>query len=132
MKYTNNPFNIRFSKSNRWVGLLGNNNGFCSFVSLELGVRAAAYLLMVTYRKLGINTIREILFRFAPLSENDTFRYISFVSNKSGYNESHVLKNPIEYSRVLSAMWSFESGYHEYNSFLFILDVIRQYKIRMA
>ena len=66
----NNPFNIRVGS--RWLGLVGQNKGFCEFASMEYGVRAAAYLLMRSYRKRGIMSIRAIIERFAPSSENDT------------------------------------------------------------
>lgn len=132
MKYLNNPFNIRYSTSNRWKGLLGNNNGFCTFVSLQLGVRAAAYLLMVSYRKLGLDTIEKILFRFAPLSENRTYDYIRFICDKTHISPDVKINSVFAYASILKWMWFYESGYSEYQNVQFILDVIRQYKIRMA
>lgn len=78
----NNPLNIRYSKANNWKGQTGHTRGFCNFSSLEFGVRAAIYLLFVSYRRKGAKTIAELITLFAPSSENDTDAYIKYVSDK--------------------------------------------------
>ena len=82
----NNPFNIRYNPRNMWLGLEKDQvyHGFCNFVDIKYGIRAACYLLMVSYRKKGIVTISEIVSRFAPSSENDTEKYIQYVCNCLG------------------------------------------------
>lgn len=84
MKYKNNPFNIRFNHLNHWKGLLGNDRGFCTFMSLNYGIRTAAYLLMISYRKRGKRTYAELIETFAPSLENPTFKYVQFVTDRLG------------------------------------------------
>ena len=76
-----NPLNIRRSKD-QWKGLAEaqTDRAFCQFKSLEYGWRAAFYLLTRTYyHKYRLYTIRTIIRRWAPSSENDTEAYIANV-----------------------------------------------------
>ena len=53
---------------------------FCQFETMEYGWRAAFYLLTRTYyHKYRLYTIRDIISRWAPPSENDTGAYIQNV-----------------------------------------------------
>lgn len=78
MRYLNNPSNIRYNRLNKWKGLLGVDNGFCTFESLDYGLRALVVLLR-GYIKRGFDTPEKIISRFAPSSENDTDIYLRFV-----------------------------------------------------
>lgn len=80
----NNPFNIRTSAF-PWKGQLGSTRGFCDFTDIRFGIRAAIYLLVKSYRRKGINTIESIITRFAPVSENDTSRYIKYICKNTGF-----------------------------------------------
>lgn len=75
----NNPFNIRYSPLNKWKGLCGSTRGFCDFKDEYFGVRAAMYLLMRSYKKKNIETIKEMIERFAPPSENKTADYVAYI-----------------------------------------------------
>lgn len=79
---TNNPLNIRFSERNHWKGQMSSYKGFCVFKDREHGYRAA-YLLLQTYIRNGYDTIREIITRWAPPSENNTAAYIDFVAEET-------------------------------------------------
>lgn len=79
----NNPGNIRKS-SIQWKGAVGDDGAFVKFSSPEDGIRAMARILRVYDSKYKINTIRGIVNRWAPPSENDTGAYIDFVSKKLG------------------------------------------------
>ena len=82
----NNPLNIRRSRD-QWKGMLKtqNDRSFCQFETLEYGWRAAFYLLTRTYyHKYRLYTIRGIISRWAPSSENDTSAYIQNVSRLTG------------------------------------------------
>ena len=74
-----NPLNIRYSPANNWRGQTGENKGFCVFSSEAYGMRAA-FRILTNYIKNGHNTIRKIVSRWAPPSENNTEKYIEFVS----------------------------------------------------
>ena len=82
----NNPLNIRKSKD-KWKGLraVQADAQFCQFETLEYGWRAAFYLLTRTYyHKYRLYTIRTIIRRWAPSSENNTEAYIANVSRLTG------------------------------------------------
>lgn len=75
---TKNPLNIRFNAGNKWKGQTGEYKGFCVFSSESYGIRAG-YKLLTNYIANGYNTIRAIVDRWAPPSENNTENYMSFV-----------------------------------------------------
>lgn len=104
----NNPFNIRVSNS-RWIGSDGETRGFVNFCSLEYGVRAAAILVMRTYRMKSVCTISEIINRFAPPSENNTQRYIDFVCGQMSCFPFDIPKRN-EFSALLCAMSVYEGN----------------------
>ena len=81
----NNPGNIRHGSP--WQGLapMQNDKEFCTFIKPEWGIRAIARLL-ITYqdKRLAadgskIDTIQEIIERWAPASENNVSAYVSHV-----------------------------------------------------
>ena len=110
---------------NPWQGLLGQTRGFCNFKSNYYGVRAACKIIMVSYRKRGINTIGGIVQTFAPPSENHTDRYVSFVCGRTGLNPSSVL-NAVDYPAVIAAMSVYEVGWLDSVSALFVESVIEE------
>ena len=69
----NNIFNIRTGA--KWKGMTGAKNGFVEFETREHGIRAWI-VLMHNYRvKHRCATVRAIITRFAPPSENQTQRH---------------------------------------------------------
>ena len=93
-----NPLNIRRSKD-QWKGLAEaqNDRAFCQFKSLEYGWRAAFYLLTRTYyHKRRLYTIRTIIRRWAPESENNTEAYVNNVSKLTGIPADEPLGIPLE------------------------------------
>ena len=71
----NNIFNIRVGNA-KWVGMTGARKGFVEFDTREHAIRAWL-VLMRTYRnRYDCSTIRKIVTRFAPSTENDTELYI--------------------------------------------------------
>lgn len=81
MRYHNNPANIRFSEANNWFGLVGNDNGFCVFESVDFGVRALIIILRKYIRVYKKKSVQEIISRFAPVCENDTRHYVAYVES---------------------------------------------------
>lgn len=77
-----NPLNIRYASQNDWRGQVGVHKGFCVFENEAYGFRAA-FVIIGNYIKKGHNTIREIVSRWAPPSENNTDAYIEFVSEET-------------------------------------------------
>lgn len=87
----NNPANIR-SGSSRWFGLnvaFPSYKGFCRFLNIEYGVRALICLLRTYYKKYHLQSVFEIVSRYAPSSENDTSAYIKNVCYFMQINDSH-------------------------------------------
>ena len=70
-----NPGNIRLGES--WLGLRTKQTDpdFCQFTSMVYGCRALLKLLRTYVEKRGCTTIRKVIERWAPPSENDTSSY---------------------------------------------------------
>lgn len=83
----NNPGNIRPGDS--WVGEAGVNKGFVVFRELPFGIRALAIDLVNKHLK-GYNTIRKVITRYAPESENNTEAYIKAVSDSMNLGPDHI------------------------------------------
>lgn len=80
----NNPGNIRHGQN--WLGL--NPEGgkidpaFCVFESPVFGIRALGKVL-TNYKKIhNLNTVRQIVSRYAPPNENQTAAYIQSVAKQ--------------------------------------------------
>jgi len=73
-----NPGNIRWGDP--WQGLVPEHErddpAFCQFTSAAYGIRALARTLITYQDKHGLRTIREIITRWAPPTENKTQEYI--------------------------------------------------------
>lgn len=123
----NNPFNIRYSKNNKWQGQLGHTKGFVNFSFRVYGIRAAIYLLFRSYRRIGCDTIDKIIRRFAPSIENDTERYIQFVSNRCDISRNKILTTQEEYYKVLHHMSYFEGNPVYIDELAHCCDVFRLY-----
>ena len=94
-----NPLNIRRTGKDQWKGLAEaqTDRAFCQFKNLEYGWRAAFYLLTRTYyHKYRLYTIRGIVRRWAPESENNTRAYIENVSKLTGINPDEPIGIPSE------------------------------------
>ena len=106
----NNPFNIR-QYDQGFVGETGQDSGFVTFQDPMYGVRAADKVLTTYGEKRGINTIRGLINRFAPPSENETMSYINYISGELGIDpDAEIdLSNPELRARILSPMAMLES-----------------------
>ncbi len=76
----NNPLNIRLTNTT-WMGQLkpGTDKAFCQFEKMRYGYRAAFVLLHRYYTVWDCKTVRKIINRWAPPSENDTAAYVNNV-----------------------------------------------------
>ncbi|MBQ1829409.1 MAG: hypothetical protein II115_09475 [Prevotella sp.] len=92
-----NPLNIRRTGKDQWKGMaeVQADRAFVQFKSLEYGWRAAFHLLTRTYyHKYRLYTIRTIIRRWAPSSENDTSAYIANVSLLTGIDPDEPIGIP--------------------------------------
>lgn len=83
----NNPGNIRRS-GDTWQGVAAEqtDSAFWKFVSMEYGIRAVAVILKNYQRKYGLTTVRQMITRWAPPTENDTSAYVAAVAQRVGVN----------------------------------------------
>jgi len=75
---------------------VGSSTGFQQYATTEEGIKAVDDNLKAYGSKHKINTLRGVISRWAPSSENDTDSYINFVSQKTGLkpDEEIDLSNP--------------------------------------
>lgn len=80
----NNPGNLRHGP--QWQGLASHqpDNAFSTFVSMEYGIRALLLNLRGYFLVHELSTVREIINRWAPPSENDTGAYVAQVARALG------------------------------------------------
>ena len=93
----NNIFNIRAGKA-QWLGMTGTRRGFVEFDTREHGIRAWLVLMRNYRRQYGCKTVRQIVSRFAPPSENETEQYIKFCAEGVMLDADCVLTAVIDYA----------------------------------
>lgn len=88
----NNPGNIRKSKD-PWQGLAERQTdaAFFVFKSPMYGIRALARVLITYQDKKKLRTIKDIIRRWAPQTENDTNAYIISVADATGFAQDQLL-----------------------------------------
>lgn len=106
----NNPGNIR------------KGDAFRTFSTPQEGLEAMAYLLG-KYRNSGLTTIRSIISKWAPDSENKTAAYIADVMQQMsvGADDWIDLRDPATIQKLMKAMIRHENGRNIYGD-----DMIRQ------
>lgn len=110
----NNPMNIRYNPLNRWLGLKGFNNGFCVFNNIDYGLRAGIITLRTYITKHGLTSVEKIIERFAPVSENNTGVYISYVStflSNRGFDPNNIKYDSDAFKFLVQAICKYESIY---------------------
>ncbi len=109
-----NPLNIRCSARNHWLGLDPKRpcvKGFCRFISVAYGYRAAVVLIKTYIQRRGCTTPRQIIGRWAPPSENRTALYVAAVCGRSGLDpDAPVDVEGPQIGRLVAAMARQETG----------------------
>lgn len=114
----NNPGNIRHNPANDWQGQTGaDSSGFAKFDSAKLGIRAAAKLLLNYQRLHGLNTIQEVISRWAPANENNTGAYIEHVATalETSPAEQIYLGEPSILAELVTVIIKHENGMQPYS-----------------
>jgi hypothetical protein len=88
----NNPGNIRRGPT-LWEGLAAvqPDFDFCTFTTPEYGIRALAVILRNYQVIHGLNTVADIIDRWAPPIENDTAAYTNFVCDRCGVTQDQFI-----------------------------------------
>jgi hypothetical protein len=109
----NNPGNIRIN-GDKFQGevIPSQDKEFKQFESMSYGYRAIFKILRNYQINYKLNTIRQMISRWAPKNENDTANYISFVSERSGIPADDPIRtdNREMMIRIVAAMSKVENG----------------------
>ena len=115
----NNPGNIR--PGGGFLGENGVNGGFVTFESPEMGIRASARNLLTYQEKHGLNTVNDIIGRWAPGFENEATvsgNYQQYVANALGVSpDAQIdLRDPATLEKLTTAVIAFENGGSPYDA----------------
>lgn len=110
-----NPGNIRHG--DKWQGLAQaqNDTDFCTFCSPEHGIRAIAVILLNYQRKHGLRSVREIIARWAPPTENNTEAYAVHVARLLGVDADAPINVADRLPDLLPAIIRHENGQQPYS-----------------
>lgn len=93
----NNPGNLRPGIS--WQGVIGENGGFLVFRDIAYGIRAMATDIGNDIRLDGLDTLRKLVYEYAPPTENPTEQYLSRMVEYTGFTADQRL--PINANTLL-------------------------------
>ena len=112
----NNPGNIRHSSS-KWQGLSKEQTDreYVQFDDPVYGIRALTKLLQNYQSRHGLKTIRQIINRYAPPSENITDAYVANVSRLVGVNPDAEINVGSYMTPLVKAIIQHENGEQPYS-----------------
>jgi hypothetical protein len=88
----NNPCNIVHNPSSPWKNeILPPVGRFASFTTPVYGLRAAMLLIRNYFTVHGLNTVEQIIDRWAPPVENDTGSYVRDIADRMNVSAAQVL-----------------------------------------
>jgi hypothetical protein len=109
----NNPGNIRLS-GDQWQGMSASQTDgtFVQFDSMVYGIRAIAKVLQKYHYTYGLNSVNEIIARWAPQSENNTSAYAYAVADYLGVSADDYLdfSNPSTLFDLVKGIIRHENG----------------------
>lgn len=108
-----NPGNIRISEDKFQGEIIpSQDKAFKQFESMAYGYRAIFKILRNYQRNYSLDTIRKMISRWAPESENNTLAYVMTVSSRSGISPDEPVSadNREMMIRIVAAMSYVENG----------------------
>jgi len=123
----NNPGNIEYRALTRWRGQIGSDGRFVRFDTPEHGIRALAVLLHNYQKIYGLSSIRQLITRWAPPTDNnDTEAYIASVSRITGIgpNDLITLSEPDILDSLVEAVIRQENGVQPYTDHQIALGIV--------
>lgn len=113
----NNPGNIRHGGS-AWQGMSAEQTdaSFVQFDSPVYGIRALAKLLKNYQSRYGLYTVREIINRWAPPTENITSAYVEHVARVAGVSPDEQIDINEKMVPVVTAIIKHENGENPYDA----------------
>ncbi len=111
----NNPGNIRKGTS-QWQGMSAQqtDSAFVQFVSPVYGIRALAKLLKNYQARYGLDTVEEIISRYAPPNENITGSYVRAVADSIGVAPRQTINVNQYLPALVAAITKHENGLQPY------------------
>lgn len=111
----NNPGNIRRSGI-QWQGMSAQQTDpeFVQFITPEYGIRALSHVLDTYSGSYGLNTVRGIIGRYAPSSENNTTAYINAVAQALGVLPDQAIDVQARKADLIEAIITHENGINPY------------------
>lgn len=112
----NNPGNIR-KTGDKWAGLsaIQTDSDFFQFTAPEFGIRAMTRTLRNYQTRYGLETVAEIISRWAPSNENNTQAYIASVAGNLGVNPYEPINVNDVMPELLQAIIYHENGQQPYD-----------------
>lgn len=113
----NNPGNIRKS-GDAWQGLAAvqDDPAFFKFTDARYGVRALGKILQTHRNKYGLQTVRDIIARWAPSIENNTTSYVSSVARALNVKPDDVIDVYARLPELAAAIIKHENGSNPYTA----------------
>lgn len=113
----NNPGNIIKSGID-WPGkVVGDDPRFETFDSPEAGIAALGSNLLTYQRRYGLNTVQDIISRWAPSSENNTAAYVGQVAKALGVKPDQAINvaDPATLRKLTESIIQVENGKQPYS-----------------
>ena len=114
----NNPGNIR-KTGDKWQGLSDKQTdvSFFQFTDAKWGIRAMAKLLKNYQTRYGLNTVNDIINRWAPPVENNTSSYVSHVAEllEVSPHQSINLNDTTVLTKLVEGVIKHENGFNPYS-----------------
>lgn len=112
-----NPGNIRRTQT-LWQGEAGQqpDPSFLVFAAPQWGLRAMAKILL-SYQLHGLSTVRQMIERWAPATENDTEAYVQDVASAMGLlpdDRVNLASDPVRMAAMVKAIVRHENGQQPY------------------
>lgn len=130
-EHCNNPLNVRTSLS-KWIGKIGEYKGFVKFDTKEHGLRAAMLTMLTYIGNWKLKSVKKIIYRWAPPSENKTSDYVKVVA-KAMYPDSHwfvsqyyEIRTEEEFIALVAAMAMVESGFRDGEMIVNVFDKLKK------
>ena len=106
-----NPFNLRKTQI-FWKGEVeGTDPDYETFKDFASGLRAGFRVLLTYFNKHHLNSVVEIISRFAPPPENNTAGYTQFVARRLAVDvQDHLIPDGKTLLNLAKAIITFEQG----------------------
>ncbi len=113
----NNPGNINYGDFAKSMGATGSDGRFAIFPNAEGGL-AAMSALLTNYGKNGLDTVAEIINKWAPPSENNTAGYSAMVAKALGVspNQPLNLQDPATRAALMQQITRIENAGNPYST----------------